>query len=139
MNNIKFTSEICNELFEQLALGKSIKSALKDKGLSWEGFRKHLLKCYKKGDKTREKYNQAKMDGIDYILDNGIERLEQSIIDLKDNPNQRASLAISNLQKEIIGLIKFKSSALLPKYNPKSQVNVGFNGDKPLIVKWSDK
>ena len=44
-----------------------------------------------------------------------------------------------NLQKEIIGLIKFKSSALLPKYNPKSQVNVGFNGDKPLIVKWSDK
>ena len=59
--------------------------------------------------------------------------------DLKNHPNQRSSLAISNLEKEINSMIKYRSSALLSKYQPKSSLKVGNINDKPLLVKWLSK
>ena len=44
MNNIKFTNEILDQIYCQLALGNGIKNILKDLNLSWEGFRKLMHK-----------------------------------------------------------------------------------------------
>ena len=43
-NKIKFTAEVLEAIFAELALGKSIKKVLEAKSLSWEGFRKLLHK-----------------------------------------------------------------------------------------------
>lgn len=132
-NTVKFTSEVLSAIFEELALGRSIKAVLKDKGLSWEGFRKTL---HKKA-KIRQEYETAKQDGVQYLLDCGVETIQKAIEDLKDNPNQKNSMAISHLQKEIIGLLRFKATHLLPKYSNKQQVKHSFNAETPLVVKWS--
>ena len=36
MNNIKFTNEVLQKIYSELALGNGIKSILKDLNLSWE-------------------------------------------------------------------------------------------------------
>jgi len=132
MNHTKFTEDVLKSIIEQCALGISIKRILKEKDLSWEGFRQVLKK--RKG--VRENYEIAKADGVSYLLDCGIENIQKTIEDLKFNPNQKSSLAISNLQKEIVGLLRFKATHLLPKYSPKSNISVGNIADKPLVVKW---
>ena len=43
-NKIKFTAEVLEAIFAELALGKSIKKVLEAKSLSWEGFRKQKRK-----------------------------------------------------------------------------------------------
>ena len=55
-SKIKFTSEVLESLFAELALGKGIKKALEARSLSWEGFRKLLHKK----PKIRQEYEQAK-------------------------------------------------------------------------------
>ena len=37
MNNIKFTNEVLQKIYSELALGNGIKTILKDLNLSWEG------------------------------------------------------------------------------------------------------
>ena len=134
MNNIKFTNEVLNKIYEQLALGNSIKSVLKEIGLSWEGFRKLMHKK----PKVREEYELAKADGVNYLLDNGVDSLKKAIEEIKSDPNQKNGLAITHLQKEIIGLLRFKASHLLPKYNQKAQqIALSNANDKPLVIKWS--
>ena len=134
MNNIKFTNEVLSKIYEQLALGNSIKTVLKELNLSWEGFR---LLMHKK-PKIRTEYEQAKADGVNYLLDNGVDSLKKAIEDIKAEPNQKNGLAITHLQKEIIGLLRFKASHLLPKYNQKAQqIALSNANDKPLIIKWS--
>ena len=132
MNHTKFTEDVLKSIIEQCALGISIKKILQSKELSWEGFRQVLRK--RKG--VREDYETAKADGVSYLLDCGIENIQKTIEDLKFNPNQKSSLAISNLQKEIVGLLRFNATHLLPKYSPKSNISVGNIADKPLVVKW---
>lgn len=63
-NKVKFTAEVLESLFAELALGKGIKKALEARSLSWEGFRKLLHKK----PKVRQEYEQAKQDGVDYLL-----------------------------------------------------------------------
>tara|TARA_R100000353_G_scaffold172544_1_gene137849 strand:- start:679 stop:1089 length:411 start_codon:yes stop_codon:yes gene_type:complete len=134
MNNIKFTNEVLSKIYEQLALGNSIKTVLKELNLSWEGFR---LLMHKK-PKIRTEYEQAKADGVNYLLDNGVDSLKKAIEDIKAEPNQKNGLAITHLQKEIIGLLRFKASHLLPKYNQKAQqIALSNANDKPLVIKWS--
>ena len=134
MNNIKFTNEVLSKIYEQLALGNSIKTVLKELNLSWEGFR---LLMHKK-PKIRTEYEQAKADGVNYLLDNGVDSLKKAIEDIKVEPNQKNGLAITHLQKEIIGLLRFKASHLLPKYNQKAQqIALSNANDKPLVIKWS--
>ena len=67
-NKVKFTSEVLESLFAELALGKGIKKALEARSLSWEGFRKLLHKK----PKIRQEYEQAKQDGVDYLLSENI-------------------------------------------------------------------
>ena len=132
MNNIKFTNEVLNKIYSELALGNGIKTILKDLNLSWEGFRKLMHKK----PKIREQYELAKQDGVDYLLSESSTQLNKAIEDFKNNG--KGDLAISHLVKEAVALTKWKASKLLPKYNDNAQKLQLSNADnKPLIVKWS--
>ena len=132
MNNIKFTHEVLNKIYSELALGNGIKTILKDLNLSWEGFRQL---CHKK-PKVREQYELAKQDGVDYLLSESQTELKKMIEDFKEKG--KGDLAISHLVKEAVALTKWKASKLLPKYNDNAQKLQLSNADnKPLIVKWS--
>lgn len=129
-NKVKFTSEVLESLFAELALGKGIKKALEARSLSWEGFRKLLHKK----PKIRQEYEQAKQDGVDYLLSEATSQLESAIADFK--LNGKGDLAISHLVKEAVALTKWKATHLLPKYSNKQQVKHSFNAETPLVVKW---
>ena len=135
-NTTKLTADVLRSIFEELAKGeKSIKAILKDRDITYEALRKLL----NKKPKIREEYDLAVQDGISLALDTAVFRIKETIEDLKNHPNQRSSLAISNLEKEINSMIKYRSSALLTKYQPKSSLKVGNINDKPLLVKWLSK
>jgi hypothetical protein len=132
MNKIKFDNKTLEDVFEQLALGKSVKSVLDEKNLSYEGLRKLM----RKKPKIRQLYEEAKEDGIDYLLSNNIDILNKTVDEFK--ANGKGDLAITNLLKEITNLNRWKASKLLPKYNDNAQKLQLSNADnKPLIVKWS--
>ena len=132
MNKIKFDNKTLEDVFEQLALGKSVKSVLDDKNLSYEGLRKLM----RKKPKIRRLYEEAKEDGIDYLLSNNIDLLNKTVDEFKENG--KGDLAITNLLKEITNLNRWKASKLLPKYNDNAQKLQLSNADnKPLIVKWA--
>ena len=132
MNNIKFTNEVLNKIYSELALGNGIKTILKDLNLSWEGFRQLMHKK----PKIREQYELAKQDGVDYLLSESSTQLNKAIEDFKNNG--KGDLAISHLVKEAVALTKWKASKLLPKYNDNAQkLQLSNDGNKPLIVKWS--
>jgi len=132
MNNIKFTNEILDQIYCQLALGNGIKNILKDLNLSWEGFRKLMHKK----PKVREQYELAKQDGVDYLLSESATELRKAIEDFK--ANGKGDLATSHLIKEAVALTKWKASKLLPKYNDNAQkLQLSNTDNKPLIVKWS--
>jgi len=134
MNKTKFDNQTLEEIFEQLALGKSVKSVLDEKKLSYEGLRKLM----RKKPKIRQLYEEAKEDGIDYLLSNNIDILNKTVEEFK--ANGKGDLAITNLLKEITNLNRWKASKLLPKYNDNVKKLELANADnKPLIVKWSDK
>ena len=133
MNVIKLTPETLSSIFEELAKGEqSIKAILKDKNITYEALRKLL----NKKPKIRAEYDQAVIDGISLALDTSIFRIKDTIEDIKNNPNQKSSLAISNLEKEINSMIKYRSSALLSSYQPKSSIKLGNVNEKPLLVRW---
>ena len=135
-NTTKQTADVLSSIFEELAKGeKSIKAILKDRDITYEALRKLL----NKKPKIREEYDLAVQDGISLALDTAVFRIKETIEDLKNHPNKRSSLAISNLEKEINSMIKYRSSALLSKYQPKSSLKVGNINDKPLLVKWLSK
>ena len=136
-NTTKLTADVLSSIFEELAKGeKSIKAILKDRDITNEALRKLL----NKKPKIREEYDLAVQDGISLALDTAVFRIKETIEDLKNHPNQRSSLAISNLEKEINSMIKYRSSALLSKYQPKSSLKLGnINDNKPLLVKWLSK
>ena len=136
-NTPKLTADVLSSIFEELAKGeKSIKAILKDRDITYEALRKLL----NKKPKIREEYDLAVQDGISLALDTAVFRIKETIEDLKNHPNQRSSLAISNLEKEINSMIKYRSSALLSKYQPKSSLKLGnINDNKPLLVKWLSK
>ena len=135
-NTTKLTADVLSSIFEELAKGeKSIKAILKDRDITYEALRKLL----NRKPKIREEYDLAVQDGISLALDTAVFRIKETIEDLKNHPNQRSSLAISNLEKEINSMIKYRSSALLSKYQPKSSLKVGNINDKPLLVKWLSK
>ena len=132
MNKIKFDNKTLEDVFEQLALGKSVKSVLDDKNLSYEGLRKLM----RKKPKIRRLYEEAKEDGIDYLLSNNIDMLNKTVDEFK--ANGKGDLAITNLLKEITNFNRWKASKLLPKYNDNAQKLQLSNADnKPLIVKWA--
>ena len=131
---MKYDQATLEDIFEQLALGKSVKSVLDDKKLSYEGLRKLM----RKKPKIRQLYEEAKEDGIDYLLSNNIDVLNKTVEEFK--ANGKGDLAITNLLKEITNLNRWKASKLLPKYNDNVKKLELANADnKPLIVKWSDK
>ena len=136
-NTTKLTADVLSSIFEELAKGeKSIKAILKDRDITYEALRKLL----NKKPKIREEYDLAVQDGISLALDTAVFRIKETIEDLKNHPNQKSSLAISNLEKEINSMIKYRSSALLSKYQPKSSLKLGnINDNKPLLVKWLSK
>ena len=132
MNKIKFDNKTLEDVFEQLALGKSVKSVLDHKKLSYEGLRKLM----RKKPKIRQLYNEAKEDGIDYLLSNNLDVLNKTIDEFK--ANGKGDLAITNLLKEITNLNRWKASKLLPKYNDNAQkLQLSNDDNKPLIVKWA--
>ena len=131
---MKYDQATLSDIFEQLALGKSVKSVLDEKKLSYEGLRKLM----RKKPKIRQLYEEAKEDGIDYLLSNNIDILNKTVEEFK--ANGKGDLAITNLLKEITNLNPWKASKLLPKYNDNVKKLELANADnKPLIVKWSDK
>ena len=109
MNNIKFTNEVLNKIYCQLALGNGIKNILKDLNLSWEGFRQLMHKK----PKVREQYELAKQDGVDYLLSESATELKKAIEDFK--ANGKGDLATSHLIKEAVALTKVESLKIVAK------------------------
>ena len=136
-NIIKLKPAVLSALFEEIAKGEeSTKEILKKFNISYECLRKTLLKR----PKIRADYDQAVQDGISYQLDQAVFRIKSTIEDLKNHPNQKSSLAISNLEKEINTMVKYRASSLIRSYQPKSSLKVGnINENKPLLVKWMSK
>ena len=132
-NKIKFTQSVLAYIFEQLAIGRSIKKVLADDKVnaSWEGFRKLLHNK----PKLRVEYELSKSDGVDYLLSECSEQLQSTINDFKING--KGDLGIANVVKEMVGLTKWKATHLLPKYSTKTNVSLSNHDNKPLIVKWS--
>ena len=129
---MKYNQELLNKIYEQLALGNSIKSVLKDLNLSWEGFRQLMHKK----PKVRQEYELAKQDGVDYLLSDSTTQLKKAIEEFK--ANGKGDLATSHLIKENVQFNKWLASKLLPKYNDNVKKLELANADnKPLIVKWS--
>ena len=62
MNKIKFDSATLEDVFEQLALGKSVKSVLDDKKLSYEGLRKLMRKKHLKKRLNLKKHQSKKQN-----------------------------------------------------------------------------
>jgi hypothetical protein len=62
----------------------------------------------RKKPKIRQLYNEAKEDGIDYLLTNNLDVLNKTIDEFK--ANGKGDLAITNLLKEITNLNRWKAS-----------------------------
>ena len=132
-NIIKLKPEVLSALFEEVAkVEESIKAILKKFDISYECLRKTL----NQRPKIKMEWDQAVQDGISYQLDQAVFRIKQTIEDLKNHPNQKSSLAISNLEKEINTMVKYRASSLIRSYQPKSSVKHGNIDEKPLLVKW---
>jgi hypothetical protein len=132
-NIIKLKPAVLSALFEEVAKGEeSIKAILKKFDISYECLRKTLSQR----PKIKADYDQAVQDGISYQLDQAVFRIKSTIDDLKNHPNQKSSLAISNLEKEINTMVKYRASSLIRSYQPKSSLKVGNINEKPLLVRW---
>ena len=126
----KYSKELVDTVLQELAVGKSIREALKTVNISWEIWRQWLNK--KTG--LRESYNQAKEDGIEYSMAD-VDQVAKDAV--KKSANSKMDMA--NV-KAIDTFIKHKqwmaSKLAARKYGDRTQMEIGNMKDQSFSIKW---
>jgi hypothetical protein len=126
----KYTKELVETVLQELARGKSIRAALKVVNIDWETWRSWLIK---KAD-LREKYNQAKEDGIEYSMAEVDEVAKNAV-----KKSSESKMDMANV-KAIDTFIKHKqwmaSKLAAKKYGDKTQMEIGNMKDQSFSIKW---
>jgi hypothetical protein len=126
----KYTKELVETVLQELARGKSIRAALKVVNIDWETWRSWLIK---KAD-LREKYNQAKEDGIEYSMAEVDEVAKNAV-----KKSSESKMDMANV-KAIDTFIKHKqwmaSKLAAKKYGDKTQMEIGNIKDQSFSIKW---
>jgi|DEB0MinimDraft_10_1074344.scaffolds.fasta_scaffold00210_2 hypothetical protein len=126
----KYNKEIVESILERLATGQSIRTAVIDEGITWPTWRTWLRN---KAD-LREKYDQAKEDGIEYTLGE-IEHIAQDTV-------QRAKTKKADIieVKAVETLIKNKqwlaSKLHAKKYGSHQQMTIGNIENQSFKIDW---
>lgn len=136
-NKTKKNPKVISEIMEELATGASIRSCLsprnkKEDRPCWQSFRLWMAKDLE----LRKDYEQSKCDGIEYLLSDATDTINEALENskLKD----KTDLGQTHLIKSFIDLTKWKSERLAPKsYLKKDQLQLIGSDSSPLIVKWS--
>jgi hypothetical protein len=126
----KYTKELVETVLQELARGKSIRAALKVVSIDWETWRSWLIK---KPD-LREKYNQAKEDGIEYSMAEVDEVAKNAV-----KKSSESKMDMANV-KAIDTFIKHKqwmaSKLAAKKYGDRTQMEIGNIKDQSFSIKW---
>ena len=138
-NKTKFKKDVIQDIMEELAIGQSIRSCLspQNKKLDrpcWATFR-HWMNNVPKFPTLRLDYEKAKQDGIEYLLRDATETINNALLESKTK--DKTDLGQTHLIKAYIDLAKWKSERLAPKYYAKKDSLALIGDDKsPLVVKW---
>tara|TARA_B100000989_G_C19440284_1_gene426981 strand:- start:239 stop:658 length:420 start_codon:yes stop_codon:yes gene_type:complete len=135
-NKTKYNKTLIKEILSELAVGKSIRSCLSpiNKAIDrpcWETFRSWM----RKDPELRQQYEDAKTDGIEYLLSDAQDLLNESIENSKFK--EKTDLGQTHLIKSFVDLSKWKSERIAPKYYAKRDATtLNFDKNTPLVVKW---
>ena len=126
----KYTKELVDTVLQELAVGKSIREALKTVDVSWEIWRQWLNK--KTG--LRELYSQSKEDGIEYSM----AEVDQVAKDAVKKSGE-TKMDMANV-KAIDTFIKHKqwmaSKLAARKYGDRQSLEIGNMKDQSFSIKW---
>ena len=126
----KYTKELVDTVLQELAIGKSIREALKTVDVSWEIWRQWLNK--KTG--LRELYSQSKEDGIEYSM----AEVDQVAKDAVKKSGE-TKMDMANV-KAIDTFIKHKqwmaSKLAARKYGDRQSLEIGNMKDQSFSIKW---
>ena len=126
----KYTKELVDTVLQELAVGKSIREALKTVDVSWEIWRQWLTK--KTG--LRELYSQSKEDGIEYSM----AEVDQVAKDAVKKSGE-TKMDMANV-KAIDTFIKHKqwmaSKLAARKYGDRQSLEIGNMKDQSFSIKW---
>ena len=135
-NKTKKNPKVIAEIMEELATGSSIRSCLsprnkKEDRPCWQSFRLWMAK----DSNLRKKYEQAKTDGIEYLLSDATDTINEALENSKFK--EKTDLGQTHLIKSFIDLTKWKSERLAPKtYMKKDSLQLMGSDSSPLVVKW---
>ena len=135
-NKTKKDPKVIAEIMEELATGASIRSCLSSRNKNpdrpcWQSFRTWMAK----DTNLRKEYEVAKTDGIEYLLSDATDTINEALENSKFK--EKTDLGQTHLIKSFIDLTKWKSERLAPKsYLKKDQLQVFGSDSSPLIVKW---
>ena len=126
----KYTKELVDTVLQELAVGKSIREALKTVDVSWETWRHWLNK--KTG--LRELYSQAKEDGIEYSMAD-VDKVAKDAV----RKSGETKMDMANV-KAIDTFIKHKqwmaSKLAARKYGDRQSLEIGNMKDQSFSIKW---
>ena len=126
----KYTKELVDTVLQELAVGKSIREALKTVDVSWEIWRQWLTK--KTG--LRELYSIAKEDGIEYSMAD-VDKVAKDAV----KKSAESKMDMANV-KAIDTFIKHKqwmaSKLAARKYGDRQSLEIGNIKDQSFSIKW---
>jgi hypothetical protein len=129
----KYSKKTVKRIVELLAQGKTVRDITRLKSMPcWETLRNWINKY----PEFQEQYAKAKADGIEFILANAEDLLNDNLE--KAKTETKTDLGKTHLVKAAVDLAKWKAEKLSPKvYGKQSELNVKA-GDQLIQVKWSD-
>ena len=129
----KYSKKTTKRIMELLAQGKSIRDITRLKSMPcWETLRNWINKY----PEFQEQYVKAKADGIEFVLANAEDLLNENLEAAKNE--NKVDLGKSHLIKESVSLAKWKAERLNSSvYGKKNELNAKV-GDQLIQVKWSD-
>jgi len=126
----KYTKELVDTVLQELAVGKSIREALKTVDVSWEIWRQWLNK--KTG--LRELYSIAKEDGIEYSMAD-VDKVAKDAV----KKSGETKMDMANV-KAIDTFIKHKqwmaSKLAARRYGDRQSLEIGNMKDQSFSFKW---
>jgi len=129
----KYSKKTTKRIMELLAQGKTVRDITRLKSMPcWETLRNWINKY----PEFQEQYAKAKADGIEFVLANAEDLLNDNLE--KAKTETKTDLGKTHLVKAAVDLAKWKAEKLSPKvYGKQSELNVKA-GDQLIQVKWSD-
>jgi len=129
----KYSKKTTKRIIELLAQGKSIRDITRLKSMPcWETLRNWINKY----PEFQEQYVKAKADGIEFVLANAEDLLNENLEQAKTE--SKTDLGKTHLIKESVSLAKWKAERLNSSvYGKKNELNAKV-GDQLIQVKWSD-